>query len=98
MGIALQLAATLGHNPLYLVGCDLGFVPEVEGEPTTNHFDPEYRTFDDFPLEERDATLISMHKIAKRSAGEMGIFIYNATVGGSLEVYPRVDINEVLDE
>ncbi len=93
LGIAIQLAASMGHNPIYLIGCDLGFTPE----DMDTHFDHDYHTFDDFPLEYRDATLVRMHEIARDSANAMGTKIYNATVGGLLEVYPRVDINEVLD-
>ncbi len=37
------------------------------------------------------------HEIALRSAAEMGIEILNATVGGALEVYQRVDFWDLLD-
>ncbi len=96
LNVAMQSAVIMGYDELYLLGCDLGFVPEPEDGPGLNHFDPTYRTYDDHPLEERDATLIRMHEIAKKACAERGVKVYNATLGGILEVYPRVDLQEVL--
>ena len=42
--------------------------------------------------------MIHMHGIAKRESEALGVKIYNATVGGILEVYPRVDLREVLND
>jgi hypothetical protein len=42
-------------------------------------------------------TMRTTHRVARDAAAEMGITIYNATVGGALEVYERVDINTVLN-
>ena len=38
-----------------------------------------------------------MHEIIKKECDRRGIKIFNATVGGKLETYPRVEIREVLD-
>ena len=38
---------------------------------------------------------IKSHIIAKRILSNEGIDIYNATLGGELEVYPRIDLNEI---
>ena len=105
VSIALQVAATLGRTPIYLVGCDLY---QYRGPgPDINHFHPEY-----CPYKIRKSTgaeinppeawaslnrhLIRAHTMARDSAARMGISIYNATVGGSLEVYERVDITSIL--
>lgn len=85
------------RGPIFVIGCDLGYKKwDKKNEDDPNHFDPRYGEFDQFPLEERDPTLTYGHQIAKESAATYGIEIFNAGVGGELEVYPRVDIAEVL--
>lgn len=98
LSIAMQVAVMMGYDELYLVGCDLGFQLESPDRPAINHFDPTYYTYSDYPMEDRDATLIRMHEIAKRSCKKLGVKVYNATLGGILEVYPRVDLQEVLND
>jgi len=105
ISIALQVAASLGYTPIYLVGCDL-YKYRGPDDPDINHFDPDYCPYktkrgEELITPERWAStnrrLVIGHEIAKRSAAAMGIAIYNATVGGILEGYQRVDINEVLN-
>ncbi len=99
MSIALQLAAKMNCNPIYIVGADL-YEYRHPG-PDTNHFHPEYsahrvnHTQEDW--DNTNARLVHSHEVAKKSAAEMGILIYNATVGGALEVYERRNIHEVLN-
>jgi hypothetical protein len=97
LGWTIQWAFTHGFDPIYLVGCDLGYrrLDNLTEDP--NHFHPEYWTWDDNDLAFRDDTLIHMHSIAKEEIERRGGSIYNATVGGILEVYDRVDIKEVLN-
>jgi hypothetical protein len=45
--------------------------------------------------EEADAYLSSGHATAKEVCDQLGIEIYNATVGGELEIFPRVDFMEL---
>jgi len=90
VGIAIQMAMMFGYDPIYLVGCDLGYKP-VRGGPDPNHFHPDYHTWDTHPLLERDDTLVLMHAIAQREAEARGNHIFNATKGGKLEVHERVD-------
>ncbi|KKN37297.1 hypothetical protein LCGC14_0764960 [marine sediment metagenome] len=105
--MAIQVAASLGHNPIYLVGCDL-YKYRGPDDVDVNHFDPDY-----CPYKIRRSTgeevigpadwdrlnkrLIKAHTMARDSADSMGLTVENATVGGQLEVYPRVDINTVLN-
>lgn len=104
---AIQLAALMGRSPIYLVGADL-YVYRGPDEPDINHFHPSY-----CPYKIRKSTgeemigpadwahlndrLIHSHEIARDSAARMGIEIVNATVGGALETYRRVAINDALD-
>lgn len=76
-----QIAKTEGYSPLYLVGCDLG----------TDHFDSDYGYWGEMPKDEVRQTQIHMHEIINRETET-----YNATIGGELEVYERVNMREVL--
>lgn len=101
VSIALQKAAELGHNPVYLVGCDL-YEPWDEADGDINHFDPAYCSHKDFHSDPEiwgnlNRRLVIGHEVAKWSAEAMGISILNATIGGNLEVYERVDVHEVLN-
>jgi len=103
---ALQLAVELGKNPIYLVGTDL-YTYRGPADYDINHFHPAYSRYkirkstgeEINPPEAYDnlnKMLISAHTIARDSAERAGTTIYNATVGGALEVYERADIWDVL--
>lgn len=67
----------------------------VPGGDDPNHFAANYR------LKPKDNTYANdqirkSHLAAKRILDEEGIKVYNATVGGNLEIYPRVDIEDIL--
>lgn len=84
--VAIQIAVTLGYSPIYLVGCDLGY---VDGKP--NHYSPEYeKGYESMLRPAKYANLDTLmgHIIAKRSSKAP---IFNATIGGMLEVYDRVE-------
>lgn len=90
--LAAQIAVQLGHyDEICFVGMDLGYDREM------SHFDPFYGEFNEMPRDEREATEIHMHEIIKKECDERGIKVWNCTVGGDLEVYPRKTIQEVLD-
>lgn len=86
---AMQIAVVLGYGPLYLLGCDLGYV-----EGGNNHFVERYS--DGYvlrPAADVNRDLLAAHEAAFRCSP---VPIYNATKGGSLEVYPRVRMEDVL--
>ena len=89
--VAIQLAVKLGYGPLYLLGCDLGY---KEGKPS--HFDPLYEIgFEEHlkPAHYANRDLLHAHQVANASSP---VKIYNATIGGDLEVYPRVDFEKLM--
>jgi len=93
VNVAVQMAVQMGFAPIYLIGCDLGY-----RDDKPSHFTSEYINVPDSNL--RGARYANMdtlaaHMIAKRSSP---VPIYNATLGGSLEVYPRVDFMELFDD
>lgn len=78
---AIQEAVIRGFTEIVLVGCDL----------TGEHFSPDYGQ-----AAIQTGLWRTAHEIAKRESDTMGISIYNATIGGSLEVYPRVNLETYL--
>lgn len=80
MSPMMQLAVAMGYDEIYLVGVDL-FAAKKD------HFDPRYPAY--CKWEERNKIETHIHTVAKRSSP---VPIYNATIGGRLEIYPRVDI------
>jgi hypothetical protein len=104
--VAMQLAAAAGHDPIVLVGCDLGYIGWEEGTGDPNHFDPAYVVprpgggpdgrMDAEYAALTNAKLAYAHRVALESCRAMGIAVLNATVGGALEVYPRVDLAEAV--
>ena len=96
--IALQLAVLMAkYEQIFLVGMDMGWQEYDRGnEPDPNHFDPAYPELGMFPLNERDATHNLFYELAHYEAAIRGIDIYNATVGGNLEVFERTTVEKVL--
>jgi hypothetical protein len=92
VNVAIQMAVQMGYSPIYLIGCDLGYRDDVQ-----SHFASDYINVGSEHL--RGAHYANMdtlaaHMVAKRSSP---VPIYNATVGGSLEVYPRVKFEELFN-
>lgn len=87
VNVAIQLAVQEGATEIILVGCDLGY---KDGKPS--HFDDQYET--GLTLQAAryaNMNALTAHIIAKRSSP---VPIYNATLGGSLEVYERINYFE----
>jgi len=81
MNAAIQIAVIEGADEIYLLGCDLGYAANK-----LNHFSEDY--YIDTRRMGRWDTLEVMeaHKMAIKCSP---IPIYNATIGGELELYPR---------
>lgn len=92
MATALQLALLAGYEPVYLVGADLGLTPNA----ATNHFHPDYgRRLPADEVERDNIMLANMHRLAHEAYKAAGVPIFNATLGGLLEEYPRVDFHSL---
>ena len=84
MNPMMQLAVTMGYTEIYLVGVDLWTSKKC-------HFDERYPAF--WVWQERNKIENHIHEVARRSSP---VPIYNATIGGNLEVHPRVDLRTIL--
>ena len=74
------------------VGADLGFTPGGMGA-TSNHVTEDYQVmdYDQKKADGKNRAYTLAHSLAKTYAEERGIHIYNAGIGGHLEVYERVN-------
>ena len=100
----LQFAVHLGSSPIYLIGCDHYYKGEsdtVANLPVTtksadNHFVPNYRsigeTVNPAPLDLMNVS----YQTARLYSEQHGINIYNATRGGHLDVFERVNLDSIL--
>lgn len=83
---ALQLAVYMGFKEIYLLGTDCTVSPDG----ITPHFVPDYSEFSSGLALDK---IMPAYQVAKQYADSHGIKIFNATRGGNLEVFPRVDFD-----
>lgn len=107
----LQIAAYMGFSEIYLIGCDTRYsVPDtaqVEDDAglalistrddDPNHFDPAYFGRGRKWHAPNTALMIEHYKLARQTLETRGIKVFNATAGGDLEVFDRVDFDSLFD-
>ena len=96
---ALQLAILSGYDEIYLLGHDLG-LKGGDHETDLDHFHPQYNIIN--PMSKGYASVMNVtlhhaHSMVRDAAREAGTTIYNATRGGELETYPRVDFSSLFN-
>ncbi len=103
--INLQLAHYMGFSEVYLLGMDFSYeIPDSftrNGDVITstgddpNHFHPDYfgkgKTWKDPKLDR----VLANYQMAKLAYETTGRKIYNATYGGALELFERVDFEDL---
>lgn len=96
--VMLQLAVYMGFSEIYLLGMDHTFSTEIKKDGTLihNNIEDHSKVLDCgkvayFHIDEATKAYMS----AKQYADEHGIKIYNATRGGKLEIFERVNFNKV---
>jgi hypothetical protein len=97
---ALQLAYHLGFTTVLLIGVDHSFISKGKPNQTVvsegddpNHFNPEYfgKGFR-WQLPDLETSEIA-YTMAKRVYQEDGRQILDATIGGQLDIFPKVDFD-----
>ena len=91
----IQIAAYMGFKAIYLLGMDL--VPYNKGDKSA------YRYSNFYEQENQNSprpqmwvdNIINAYEVAKRYGDSHNIHIYNATRGGYLEVFERVNFDEL---
>lgn len=104
----LQIAVYMGFNPIYLIGCDTSYtIPNsaqfetgnnetlISTDEDPNHFDSSYFGKGKKWHEPHVDRMIFHYEQAKRVCDERGVRVINATVGGNLEVFPRINYLEL---
>jgi len=99
----LQLAAYMGFSEIYLIGVDNTFDRGVKfngelvyGNSTKTHFTKEYKATDIF-LSKIDVANAA-YQTAREYCEQHNIKIRNATRGGELEVFERVDFDSLFQK
>lgn len=96
--MTIQLAVLHGYSKIYLLGCDLGFKPGSD-----NHFDENYADthqiaentngINELRAWQLNGSRAAAHELAAKVSP---VPIFNATIGGDLEAYPRVGLLDIL--
>ena len=88
--IALQLAVTMGFTEIYLIGVDCNYSSDKKHSALVE--------YEKQPKLAPDAEINMMlcFKTAKEYADKLGIKILNATRGGQLEVFERVNLDDIV--
>ena len=100
--VAMQIAFFMGFKKVYLIGIDHSFVSD--GKPNErqkmagsdpNHFSPLYFGGQDWHLPDLEGSEVA-YRLAKFYFERDNRLIYDATVGGKLDVFPKVSFGEAL--
>ncbi len=106
---AIQLAVHLGFNPIYLIGCDTNYrVPEsaiyedkekykiiASNNDDINHFSTDYFGVGKKYHQPHPERMIFAYQQTKEVCNRNNVSIINATKGGNLEVFPRINFEEL---
>ncbi len=100
--VAMQIAYYMGFKNVFLVGVDHSFV--VSGAPNEqqllngndlNHFDPNYFGNKEWHLPDLEGSEIS-YGLAKFFYERNGRHIYDATLDGKLQIFPKMSFDDAL--
>lgn len=97
----LQMAVYMGFKEIYLIGIDHNYSVEIVDDTVV--LNEEIRDHSDLVggYQSRKACsskATKAYEAAKKYADEHGIKIYNATRGGKLEVFERVDFDSLFEQ
>lgn len=101
----IQLAIHLGLNPIYLIGCDHYYAGEKDVKPgkeieqshEKTHFIKGYREAGETVMAAPIELMTKSYEIARLYSDNKNVKIYNATRGGHLEVFERIDLDKVIN-
>lgn len=101
---AIQVAIYMGFNRIYLLGCDHDYLNDI-ARTTNHHFYKEDKGISDkLHLSEftRERWFLEyymrwkQYRLMNEYAKTRNIEIINATAGGMLDVFPRVNLDEIV--
>lgn len=100
----IQIALHLGLNPIYIIGCDHYYPGDkgistgelVEDSGIQNHFIKEYKSPGEKTISAPIKKMTQAYEIARLYSDKYDVKIFNATRGGHLEAFKRIDLDSVL--
>lgn len=87
----IQIAAYMGFKEIYLLGVDCNYIPGS----TNNYFN---KSAEPDTITHRTDNMVLAYQSAQKYAETHHIKIYNATRGGMLEVFERVNFDSLFDK
>ncbi len=99
----IQIAAYLGFNEIYLLGVDHNYSMQYDSKGKVIVTDSKLQNYakgiPDWGKSIQNVNVTTKaYQVAKEYADTHGIKIYNATRGGKLEVFERVNLDDVLQK
>ena len=98
--VAIQLAAYMGFSEIYLLGADHNYSTfrKADGKTYRNeNVENYFQGLKSTGITSMDIDRTTKaYMIAKEKCEERNIYIYNATRGGKLEVFKRVELEKIL--
>ena len=104
----MQLAYFLGFTEVYLIGMDFNYVIResdktaglsiTTNDADINHFHPEYFGYGKKWHDPKVDRVALNYEMAKKVYEKDGRKIYNATIGGKLEIFERVDYDSLFEK
>lgn len=94
--ICMQFAAYMGSKEIILVGCDNSFNTENSKKKESHFIDNYYKGLpQNVNCYVNRECILNAYRCAKEYGDSHGIKIYNATRGGELEIFERVDFDSL---
>ncbi len=91
----LQIAAYMGFSEIYLLGVDCNYAQPKMYSDNVTYLDHKTKWTKE-KLQKNGNQMLPQFEIAKSFADRNGFTIYNATRGGALESFPRVNLDDIL--
>ncbi|MDJ0510392.1 MAG: DUF115 domain-containing protein [Crocosphaera sp.] len=100
---AMQIAFYMGFKQVFLIGVDHSF--KTEGKPNEkqvlkgddlNHFSPNYFANQEWQLPDLEGSELA-YRMAKFTYERSGRKIYDATVDGKLDIFPKISYEKALE-
>ncbi len=108
MSMMIEAAIYMGFKEIYLIGVDATTSSDKGGNFVANYLTPEIRAkldvlkkraIKDYDVNKRRKEIADRQRMVYGQLGKFakkkGIKIFNATRGGELEAYPRVNFDEI---
>ncbi len=94
----IQFAAYMGFKEIYLIGVDCNYSKDNSVITADSYFDKRlFNASRTYAAPEVDTNLLAFAR-AKEVCDKRGVNIYNATRGGKLEIFPRVDFDTLFQK